>query len=189
LSQVKGATGHGTSARHDRRALEAGWSELPDFVRRHPAALTVRSFGPQPDIGEVTPVRLPLEGQPSDLVSAGLVLLASFSVLEGYRLLDLISASLWHPSAPVFAAMTIPVALLLTRPSDGRRRRRSQQLVLVAAAGLLTVTLVDVVVHTTWSTRLLGGYDLVLAAVAIAAALAGRDLLSDPHRLDSASKE
>ncbi|HEY5097903.1 MAG TPA: hypothetical protein VII46_07625, partial [Acidimicrobiales bacterium] len=60
--------------------------------------------------------------------SPGLALLASFSILEGYRWFGVIAGGGSRLWAVVFAAASLPVAAALTRRPGGRRRSVTDQL-------------------------------------------------------------
>ena len=52
-------------------------------------------------------------------VSPALALLAAVSILQGYTLLNVVPAGGWQTSAILFAAVTFPLSVLLTRPHGG----------------------------------------------------------------------
>jgi len=104
------------------------------------------------------------------LVTAGMVLLAAAIVFEGYRWLHVIPAGRLQPPALVFAAVAALVAVLLTRAAPAAGPRSTHLLVNMAAVGLVVVTVLEVVVNRPWSTRVLGSYDLLMAAAVFGAA-------------------
>ena len=53
-------------------------------------------------------------------VSPALMLLAAVSILQGYTLLNVLPDGGWQTSALLFAAVTFPLSVLLTRPPGGR---------------------------------------------------------------------
>ncbi len=159
-----GRTGAGTLSPEQDAAVGA----RPDFVRRHPASLDPPAVPVEPDG--------PYPRAPQ-LVTAGLVLWAAAAVLEGYRWLDVIPASRLHPSPPVFAALMVPLLLVLTRPPRHTRRRTAQKAAMVAGGVLVAVTVLQMVAGRTWSAHLLGAYDLAAAVVVLTTALVTGDLL------------
>jgi 4-amino-4-deoxy-L-arabinose transferase-like glycosyltransferase len=105
--------------------------------------------------------------------SPGLALLASFSILEGYRWFGVIAGGGSRPWAVVFAAGSLPVAAALTRRPGGRRRSVTDQLVVLAAAAAAAVTAVALVRHGPWVTDAIGVTDLALGAAALGALATG----------------
>jgi hypothetical protein len=105
--------------------------------------------------------------------SPGLALLASFSLLEGYRWFGVIAGGGSRPWAVVFAAASLPVAAALTRRPGGRRRSVTGQLVVLAAAAAAVVTGVALVSPGPWVTGALGMADLALGAAALGALAVG----------------
>ena len=132
----------------------------------------------------VTPVtgqvRQPCSGP--GFVSPLLVMLAAISILEGYRWLDIIRATLWLPSAPVFVALAVPTASVLTRPRGGERRGLVQNAVMAASITLVAATGLMLVVHGPSVSHLLGTSDLLVAVSALGAAAVAhrqRQMLSE----------
>jgi len=105
--------------------------------------------------------------------SPGLALLASFSILEGYRWFGVIAGGGSRPWAVVFAAASLPVAAALTRRPGGRRRSVTGQLVVLVAAAGAAVTALALVRHGSWVTGAIGITDLALGAAALAALATG----------------
>jgi hypothetical protein len=105
--------------------------------------------------------------------SPGLALLASFSILEGYRWFGVIAGGGSRPWAVAFAAASLPVAAALTRRTSRRRRSVSDQLVVLAAVAGAVFTLVALVGHGPWVADAIGIADLGLGAAALGALAAG----------------
>jgi hypothetical protein len=132
-----------------------------------------RSVDPDEFLTPVTgPVRQPYSGP--GFVSPLLVMLAAISILEGYRWLDVIRATPWLPSAPVFVALAIPTASALTRPRGGERRGLVQNAVMAASVALVAATGLMLFVHGPSVTHLLGTSDLLVAISALGAAAAAQ---------------
>ena len=168
MSQIDEASAGGagtetlTRAGPAPRRADRPSDERPDYVWRHPASLVSA-----PPSVVLEQYRLPT------LAVAGLLLLTAAAVLEGYRWLHLIPASRLYPPAWVFAVLTVPLSLYLTRSPDGIGRQPTRSLVAVASGGLVAATVLELVVGRAWSAYLLGAYDLTLAAILLTAALIG----------------
>jgi hypothetical protein len=105
--------------------------------------------------------------------SPGLALLASFSILEGYRWFGVIAGGGSRPWAVAFAAASLPVAAALTRRANRRRRSVPDQLVVLAAVAGAAFTAVALVGHGPWLADAVGIADLGLGAAALGALAAG----------------
>jgi hypothetical protein len=105
--------------------------------------------------------------------SPGLALLASFSILEGYRWFGVITGGGSRPWAVVFAVASLPVAAALTRRPGGRRRSVTDQLVVLTAAAGAAITAVALVRHGPWVADAIGIADLGLGAAALGALATG----------------
>jgi formate hydrogenlyase subunit 3/multisubunit Na+/H+ antiporter MnhD subunit len=105
------------------------------------------------------------------LVSPALVLLATAAILEGYSLLNVIPTGEWRWSAIALVVLTVPLALALTRPRQGRRRTATQKLLAVSSTLLVALTVLTLLVDRSGVANLLAAYDLVFAAAALGSVL------------------
>jgi hypothetical protein len=110
-------------------------------------------------------------GRLSGLVSPALVLLATAAILEGYSLLNVIPTGEWRWSAIALVVLTVPLALALTRPRQGRRRTATQKLLAVSSTLLVALTVLTLLVDRSGVANLLAAYDLVFAAAALGSVL------------------
>ena len=139
----------------------AGGRSLPDHVRRHPASLVAPPFGaPSADAQE----------RP-EYVTAGMVLLSAATVFQGYRWLNVIPGGRTHLTAPVFAVLALPAALVLTRSHRRARHGWPARLIGLSTLVLLVATVVETAVGHLWSARALGASDLLLALTLFGSAL------------------
>ena len=107
--------------------------------------------------------------------------LAALAILEGYKLLGVIPANgstvsvtaSGRAGAAAFAALALAVAVTVTRAGHGRRRPWTHRLVVTGATLVAAFTGVDVVIHNSVSTHLLGLADLALAGTVLAALMVG----------------
>ena len=178
MSRVEESGGRGAGAGTLSPHRQATVATRPDHVRRHPASLDPAPWPLDP--ARERP-RVP------QLVTAGLVLVAAAEVLEGYRWLGVIPTSRLQPPALVFALLTAVLTVYLTRTPRPGRRLPALSVALAVALGLLAPTGVEMLVDRPWSAHLLGGYDLGMAGIVLAAALLTSGLLDDrwgraPHR-------
>jgi hypothetical protein len=152
------------SAHFDARRLGPRWPPY-ETSAAHPLTDTVewRSRPGPSDDSAVTAPRW---------VSPTLVLLAAASILEGYRWLNMIPAEGWQPSAVVFVAVVLPLAVVLARPRRDGRRVEAAKVVAVASVILLVVTASALVVDRASLTHLMGAADLLFAITALGAVLA-----------------
>jgi hypothetical protein len=104
-------------------------------------------------------------------VSPALALLAAVSILQGYTLLNVVPAGGWQTSAILFAAVTFPLSVLLTRPHGGGPRTITEKAVASSAALVAVMTVTALVIDRPSVTHLLGVSDLMFALVALGAVL------------------
>lgn len=102
-------------------------------------------------------------------VSPALALLAAVSILQGYTLLNVVPAGGWQTSAILFAAVTFPLSVLLTRPRGGGPRTIAEKAVASSAALVAVMTVTALVIDRRSVTHLLGVSDLMFALVALGA--------------------
>jgi len=146
-----------------------GGEARPPPVRGHPASLDWAGGRPAPGA---------VRDRASKPVTAGMVLLAAAAIFEGYRRLDVITASPLHPSALVFAVVAVPAAVLLARAALATGRRPTRLAVDVVSGGLVALTLLETVVNRPWSSWALGAADLLMAAAMLGVAVVSGDFSS-----------
>jgi membrane protein implicated in regulation of membrane protease activity len=127
----------------------------------------------------------------SPYASPVLVVVAAVAILEGYRWLNVLPRLGWRPSAVVFAAVAVPLAIAVTRGGRGGREKRSgrgglggpggpggpggQRWAVRAVTGaallLVPVTVTAVILPRAPIAQLMGSTDLLFAFTALVAVL------------------
>ncbi len=115
------------------------------------------------------------------LVSPGVALLVTVSILEGYTWIGALPSSdsrlstlvFGRGGALVFAAMAAVAAVTLTRAGADGRRTLSQRLVLLATAALITSTVLLLVGTGAPARDVVGVSDLALASTLAGSLIAG----------------
>lgn len=143
------------------RAPGEGWPCVGSGVRSAVASLDDPPVVPAPE-----PAAVP------GFVSPVLVLLAAVSILQGYTLLNVLPDGEWQISAILFAAVSFPLSVVLTRPGGRVVRTGTEKAVALSAVLVAVMTAVALVVDRPSVTHLLGVSDLVFALLALVAALA-----------------
>ena len=156
LTRGRAVGGDGAPSRPVRR----------EHLRHHPSSPEPRPSEPES-----------AHGQPG-FEAVGMVLLSAAAVLEGYQWLDVIHPGRLDLSAPVFALLSIPAALLLARAHRGPRHTWLTRLVVVSAAAIVVSTSLEAAYHHLWSARALGASDLLMAVSLFGSALAGGRFLT-----------
>jgi hypothetical protein len=105
-------------------------------------------------------------------VSPTLVLVAAVSILQGYMLLNVLPDGKWQISAVLFAAVSFPLSVALTRPGGRGTRPITEKAVAPSAALVGMMTVAALVVDRPSVTHLLGVSDLTFALVTLIAVLA-----------------
>ena len=105
-------------------------------------------------------------------VSPTLVLLAAVSILQGYSLLNVLPDGEWQTSAILFAAVSFPLSVALTRPGARGARTVTEKAVALSVALVAVMTAVALMIDRPSVTHLLGVSDLAFALLALVAVLA-----------------
>lgn len=105
-------------------------------------------------------------------VSPALMLLATVSILQGYTLLNVLPDGGWQTSALLFAAVGVPLSVVLTRRSWRGTHTVTEKSVSLAAALVAVMTALALIVGRPSSTHLLGVSDLMFALLALVAVMA-----------------
>jgi hypothetical protein len=112
----------------------------------------------------------------SPYASPVLVLLAAVAILEGYRWLNVLPSVGWRPSAVVFTALAVPLAMAVIGGGRGDRggpggQRWAARAVTGAALLLVPVTIITLIHPHPPIAQLMGSTDLLFAVTALAAVL------------------
>jgi hypothetical protein len=104
------------------------------------------------------------------------VLVAAVAILEGYRWLNVLPQVGWRPSAVVFTAIAVPLALAVTggrrgEPGGPGGQRWAARAVTGSAALLVPVTVIALIHPQAPIAQLMGSTDLLFAVTALAAVL------------------
>lgn len=186
VSQADGVTNAGWRPRVTVADTRRGSAEYPASAHLTEARASVRCR-PDPDFqsdgrrrvasgdGELA---TSIEGSgyqgPFRFVAPALVLMASAGILEGYSWLRVIPRDRIGVTDVAFALVLLPTSLALTGPCGHAGRRLAHRVLVATAVVLVGATLAVLVADRPWSEHLLGGSDLMLAAIALWAALPGK---------------